>query len=744
MRELAALTVACVASVVIAVIALQLWDSPSLRLPIASESDGLFTLGIFKSIHDFGWIWSNHALGAPNGQQFYDFGTLGPDNLHWAMAWVLERFASQPGVVYNAILLVSFPLSAASAYAVLRWLSVSRLAAIAPAALFAVAPYHILRGEVGHLMLAETLAVPLGVFLAIAIATGIPLWRRRTGESPRLLRWSTWTSWRTIILCVLIASTGVYYAIFTILFVGVATVAAWLTTDHPKAVLLTAGAVLVALGAVLVFNLAPTVLYHQAHGANAATGQRSPNESLTYGLNLIGQVLPPPTHRLGVFGDLGNKFWGETTLTSEGPTWGGTLSVLGLLLLMASLMAAVVGGAGKRFVADPRLRATSLVALTAALLGATGAGGAFIAFILNPSIRAWNRIGIVLVFCGLLAAAVALDAIGRRMKERGPRASWAFAALVPVLLVLGGWDQTSSSMRPNYEGTAKTWTNDAHFVDAVSDRLGGKGEIYQIPYLPFPESPPVVNMFDYSPLKGYIHANKKLKWSYGAMKGRPADWQQEASGLPLPVQLRAAALAGFDGLWIDAAGYADVANEAVTPARITTGVEPIVSDDTRLYFFDLRPLRAKLQRQLPPAESQAVGPELTHPLATTFGVGFYPPESDAKHRWQWARAKSSIKLDNPDDQPRDVAFDARLSAGRRAAVQITLDGKPIGTAIATPLPGRKVDQVVRVPPGQHVLGLSTDAPRTVPSTADTRDLRLQVLDGQVNDEAILDLADVKP
>ncbi|HEY6757909.1 MAG TPA: hypothetical protein VI318_00390 [Baekduia sp.] len=737
--DLLGLAFVCLASLAIMVVVLKLWDDPDLHTPLQPDGDGLFTLSVFKGIQDWGWIWSNPSVGAPGGLHLNDFGALGPDNFHWALAWALSKIANQPGTIYNGMFFLTFPMSAGAAYLALRWLDISRLAAIAPAVLFSIAPYHFARGLGGHLLLADMTAVPFGVFLAVCVATGRPLWQRRAADGPRLLRWVSWTSARTLALCVLIASSGIYYAAFAIIFVVVAAFAAWLSRPDPKAVLLGAGAVLVALGAVLVFNLAPTVLYHHAHGPNTVAGQRNPNESIFYGLNLIGQVLPPQVHRFHPFATLGNEYWSQTESPGEGSTWGGTISVVGLALLIAAIAASLAGGARGRWLQDPRMRGAALVMITAALVGATGAGGAFISFIINPSLRAWDRIGIVLVFCGLLAFALGLDVLGRRVRGRPAPLRAAFVALTPVLILFGAWDQTWPAVEPDYKNSRAEWISDAHFVQKITASLGGRGSVYQIPYTPFPESPPVNQMGDYSPLKGFVHAPKTIKWSYASMKGRPEDWQAEASALPLPTQIKAAALAGFDGLWIDTRGYVNPDKEAVDPAARVTGVAPIISDDSRLRYFDLRPLRARLEPKLTPAERQAVEPDLTQPMETAYGTGFYQPESNAKDTWHWAAALSQITLDNPRSQPRRIVFEGRLSAATRSKVQLTLDGRSIGSATATPLPGRKVDQAIVVPPGKHTLGLSTNAPATTPAAGDTRDLRLQVLDSVVEDAEILAL-----
>ena len=665
-----------------ATIALQLWDSPDLRVPLASRGDGLGVLASFKGVHDWGWIWTNPSLGAPLGLDFYDYGSYGAENLHWALAWVISRVWQQPGSVYNGIFLLTFPASAVAAYGVLRALRISRLAAIVPAVLFAIAPYHILRGAAGHLMLADTVAIPLGIYLALAIMLDLPLFRRRTSnDGPRLLRWVSWTSVRTALLIVVIASTGIYYACFTIVFVLVAAVAARLTHRGPEGTVVVAHRHGGARGHRHRAGLQPG-----ADGAlptrarqNPHVGQREPQRE--HGLRAEPHRPDPAAAHASLRPVRGLVPGTGTTRTSAARARlrGGTLSVLGLLLLTASLLAGMVGGRMPRLLADARLRAAAVIMVTAAFLGATGAGGALIAFVLNPSLRGWNRIGIALTFCGLIAVALGLDALRARWRERGlPLQTQVFAGLVGALLVFGAWDQTWPGMKPPYKQTRAEWSNDARFVAAISHTLGARGEIYQMPYLPFPESPPILAMTDYSPLKGYVHADEHLKWSYGAMKGRPADWQGDASQMPVEDQLRAVALAGFDGLWVDNYGFADPDAQILKPAIGLTGQQPILSEDRRLGFFDLRPLRARLRRQTSTADARAVGVGLTHPVETTYGAGFYDEVHDATGTRRWAQNRAQITLENPLRTQRAVTFVARLFSSRAIARHVRARRPPPG------------------------------------------------------------------
>src|SRR3954451_11409235 len=100
-----------------------------------------------------------------------------------------------------------------------------------------------------------------------------------------------------------------------------------------------------------------------------------------------------------------------------------------------------------------------------------------------------------------------------------------------------------------------------------------------MPYLPFPESPPVVRMGDYSPLKGYVHADKHREWSYGRDEGPPGRLAGRggADAARGPAARRRAR--GLDGLWVDTYGFQNPDAEVLKAAGGLTGQQPMVSED---------------------------------------------------------------------------------------------------------------------------------------------------------------------
>src|SRR5688572_23943999 len=155
-----------------------------------------------KGVVDNGWVLTNPHLGAPFGQDLRDFAA-NRELLHVLIVKLLALFSSNPGAIYNVYYLLSFPLIGVAAYAVMRWIGVSREVAVAMSVLYAVAPFHFRHAT----FLWAYYTVPLAAYLILAIYTEAPLFdgRRR--------------SLITIAVAAAVALSSFYYAAFTLLLV---------------------------------------------------------------------------------------------------------------------------------------------------------------------------------------------------------------------------------------------------------------------------------------------------------------------------------------------------------------------------------------------------------------------------------------------------------------------------------------------------------------------------------------------
>ena len=175
----------------------------------ASSGDGGYYLASVKGVVENGWFWHNPDLGAPFGQSNYDFPAPFGDIARLVIVRILGvLLGGDPVLVFNAFFLLCFPLIAVVAYGVLRDLGAAQPAALVAGVLFAFLPYHLARNQT-HLFLTSYYAIPIAVWLVIAVAEG-----RRLLDPDRAARR------RTLLvagLCLLVGAASNYYAVTALL-----------------------------------------------------------------------------------------------------------------------------------------------------------------------------------------------------------------------------------------------------------------------------------------------------------------------------------------------------------------------------------------------------------------------------------------------------------------------------------------------------------------------------------------------
>jgi hypothetical protein len=308
-------------------------------------------------------------------------------------------------------------------------------------------------------------------------------------------------------------------------------------------------------------------------------------------------------------------------------------------------------------------------------------------------------------------------------------------AALAVVLVIGVLDQTSKSLVPPYADAATQWRNDARFVAGAEQALPRGAMILQLPFHPFPEALPEGTMVDYDLFKGYVHS-RHLRWSYGAMKGRPEDWTAAAATAPVSQVVPEAVAAGFAAVYVDRFGYADGGAAVEGQIREALGVSaPLTtSEDGRLVLYDARPLAQRLRGELTAAQRATLARALSHPLGVTF-AGIDAVETHPTGSWQWMSANATVTIDNSGSAPRSSAFVTRAAAPQGATLNVALPGQA-PRAIRFTSRRRSLRLRFSAPPGKSTIVLHVDAPNQGGTPADPRDLRLQMFTLQVGDDAV--------
>jgi phosphoglycerol transferase len=725
-------------AIVVMVVDLKLWHMHA-RVPIFDVTgDGAYYLATVKDVVENGWFWHNPDLGAPFGQSNYDFAAPFGDVAHFAIVRVLGIVLGDPVIVFNAFFLLCFPLIAVIAHAVLRDLGASRPAALVAAILFAFLPYHLARNET-HLFLTSYYAIPLAVWLVVTVAEGRRLIDRdRTARRRTLL---------VVGVCLLVGAASNYYAVFALLLlVSVVPIAA--LARRSKAIALQGAAVAALVAASFALCHSPAIIYPLVHGANEGVAKRQASDSELFGLKLTYLVIPRPEHRVGFMAQRGKAYLANTAQRGEGfdPSLG-IVATVGFAAALLALLATGLGGGGgggrgggggPGTVSLRRARAASAgaVALASFLIGTVGGVSALIAFEISPQVRAWNRLSLVIAFAALLTVALALTALGDRLRARG-RPGWVIALVLAVVAIAGLLDQTSPSDAPNYPAIAAAWKVDGDFVSAIEQRLPGEGKILQLPYMSYPEHGQLNAISDYGMFKGYFHSDR-LKWTYGAIHGRAADWLGYHQALTPGQLAAAAAAAGFGGIYLDRYGYAG-SGAAETAAALEQVAGPgtsIASADQRLQFFDLQPAARRLQSRTTAAQRTRIADALLHPATLGFGGGFSYQEIDGSP-FRWAGPDAYVRLDNPLAAGRELRFTAQLFGGTATPSQVTITLPDGATKTLTVTDqGAPVSLPFRMGKGGAKLRLQTDGPPAPNPADDDRDRRLRVVDPKVEDVAL--------
>jgi hypothetical protein len=545
-----------------AVVVLELWDA-DLRVPFTYTGDGTLNLFFVKNVLENPWYFENARVGAPGGLELYDYPVINGETLNLLLFRVLGLGIDNPALVMNLFYLLTFPLEALTAYLVLRRLPVSRAPAIVVSVLFALLPYHFTRGE-AHVFLVAYYAVPLGAYLAIAVFRGDPLF---AGRRAMLVTGG---------MCAVVAtaSGSGYYAVFTAFLVVVAAVLRFVARRELKS-LVAGGAVVAAITAVTLLQLAPTIAYRVVNGENDEVAQRVWFETENYSLRLTNLLLPVEGHRIGALARMKQEYVEHVPQTEARAAALGVVASVGFVWLVGVAFAAAAGAALRY---DLGLYGgLGVLTLASVLFATTGGFSTFIAAVW-PQIRAWNRISLFIAFFSLAAVALLLTRLERRLP------TVASAAVFGAVLVGGIFDQTTEASAPPYDAVKAAWREDASFYSALEDRLPDEAMVVELPYEPFPEPAPGLRD-PYEPAKAYLHTDD-LRWSYGAMRGRPADWLGELAGRPVSEVIAAARERGFTGLRVDRLAYSDGGAGIMSELRVLGG-EALRSGDGRFLFYRL-------------------------------------------------------------------------------------------------------------------------------------------------------------
>lgn len=701
---------------------MKLWRADP-RTPFEYGGDALFYEMVTKGIIDNGWYLRNNFIGMPGGAEVFYFPM--DDNLHFLLIKLFSLFTSDYALIFNFYFLLTFPLTTISSLYVFRHFKISYLLAVLGSLLYTFLPYHFFRNQ-HHIILAGYYMIPLMVMVLLWIFSGrlLASGSDDNKSGPRLnLRSKRFIA--SIVICLLIASGGLgYYAFFGCFFLLVAGVSAalyWKSVRHLVVSLILAA----VLFAGFVVNLVPNMIYIRSQG-ESQTVIRGTGEAEAYGLKITQLLLPIDGHRIPALAHLKEKYNSAAPLVNENRNATlGVVGSMGFLTLLAWLLfwkpaAGQMGG-------DDETRALlsylSLLNISGVLLATIGGFASLFALLISPQIRSYNRVSIYLAFFSFFAVLLLLESFSRRRAQSGKAL---FQLSLGLILVLGILDQTGKGIYfvPDYAAFGAENASDADFVKRIEAAVPGGVMIFQLPYVEFPENPPVNLMQDYEHFRPYLHS-KTLRWSYGAIKERDnARWQMSTANLPTDQFLEAISLAGFSGVYLDRKGYLD--NGAVLEAKLRSllGIEPLVSANNQMSFFNLGEYNSKLAEKYG-AEIGSKRNLALHPLTLEWTGGCSGLEGSAENNWHWCSSEGELVINNPLGEERKLKLEMAIGTGYEEFANLSLDGPLVSEKLKINMKPTAYSKTITVPPGRHVIRFECDAKR-VHSPMDSRSLVFKV------------------
>jgi phosphoglycerol transferase len=549
--------VATLVPLAVIVLLIRPWET-GLAVPFAAGGDAAATGAVVKGVLRTGWWLTNPALGAPGISNAFDLP--GADTLLYVLIRLIGFGSGDWATVINVFYLLGYSVVGLTAVFALRKLGASRPVAACGAIVYALLPYHWMRGE-GHLFLSFYAMVPLLVLVAFWMdGRGVPLLGPQEGSAPPKWDLRSKRSIAALAICVVGAATGLYYAFFgaaLIVFAGVRAA----VRSRERRIALAGLTLAVTMGLVAIVQAAPNLVLAAPLGRNPAGLVRNPGQAEVAGLKITQMFLPIDGHRVAAFARLKAVY--RAGLRQISPTLDNeaNMAALGILValgFLVSLLAFAFAPSRGSPEGGPdgmeMVRSAGFLNLCALLLATVGGFGAMVAVVL-PQIRDYNRISIFIGFISIVALAVLADRFLAKRTGRWARAGW-IAALVAVT-ALAVLDQTPASLAVPM-AQADQYRSDVALGAVLTSTLPAGTVVFQLPYMPYPEpGGPTFGMQDYDPMRGYLHVDG-FRWSYGAMKGRADDaWQKATAALPPAEMVAAARARGFTAIWVQLNGYQD-------------------------------------------------------------------------------------------------------------------------------------------------------------------------------------------
>ncbi len=582
------------------------WD---LSIPLVYNENGgddTWQLILTKALVDTGWVLNNPFLGAPDVAHWHNNAAAQTSALHSILMLGLSKLVHDPIRVQQFYYLLNFALIALTSFFSCRLLGLARLPAFCIGILFSLLGYRF--NFIIYSFLSNYFTVPLALVAIFWVMTGEfskffwdPVKTSKIAIKEVL---SSSKFFLGLFFIVLIAISDGYYAFFTLLLLGFATVVRALSGDIKKPGTLLVPAIYIATLMTVALMLAwPLGAYKRSHpeefapkGVQDPALIKHPFEAEIYSTSLKLLITPSPNHRVESFANLGQKML-KTSEEARQFKIGAPNVALGILgsILFATALTLLTVPALRRVVnnsalskypkpKDELLWAATTLALFIFLCSISGGIGTLIALV-YPTIRAYDRFPLFLLFVLYVGAGAVVTAA---LKQSHGKKYWILVGLVTLVTILSLYDQVPRDAAKGSAEIKNRFLAEKKFVKIIEDKLTPGAMIYQYPYSQWLTNSDYYGWGAFGHLRLFLHSDT-LKWSNGASKNSPVDkWHLQLSRIPITQLLAEVKAAGFSAVVVDRLVVSPAEYQRVRKALIeSTSVEPIEDEASRLAFFRL-------------------------------------------------------------------------------------------------------------------------------------------------------------
>ncbi|MFK2904144.1 hypothetical protein ISP17_09210 [Dyella ginsengisoli] len=572
---------------------------------VYGKYDDIWQLILTKSLLDNGWFLNNPYLGAPGIANGYFNSAAQTSSIHSVIMKVIGIFVSDSVRVQYYYYFLNFPLISFTSYISCRMLRVSRLFAVSVGILFSLSLYRL--NFPYFAFISNYFMVPLAILVVIWCAKGAYLKGEAKSFKEVVLELkASGMFWLSVLIVFLMAISDGYYAFFTALLLGFASLVVVFQKRHRPFLnglvpLFFAGLII----SITLIMMIPLTQYRNAHpeeffpgGVQDPALTIHPFEAEVYASTLKVMLTPNLNHRVHWIARLAEKMrQSGAPARKYGYGVSGQLASLASIcfLLLMSVFCFPRWILENRFVnnlaevpesGDPG-QIIYILGLIAAFIFVTetmGGVGSLIALV-YPFIRAYERLSIFLIFVALLAAALFLtNLLSRRVKN-----SPVTLLLVGIVTMIALLDQIPVNLaRSMSSPDAQRFLAERTLVHEVESQLKPGAMVYQYPYAQYMAPSPYYGMGSQAQTRSYLHSHT-LRWSNGASKNSAVDlWHRDLAKLG-PVDLMDELVDyGFRGVLIDRWVVNDHEFAAVGDAIKSIGGRETAENSTaRMAFFKL-------------------------------------------------------------------------------------------------------------------------------------------------------------